>query len=252
MRVIAIANGAGSAGKSATAAALAALESAAGRRVLVIDADGQATVTAWLGGSPSADTIAGVFDRSATLADLAVASGVPGVDLIPASDMLDEAMTRLRGHGLELRLKVALSGAAERWDTVLIDCPGTISLITIAAMVAATHVVSVTIPTLKEIGGIARLQTSITDVAEALNPDCHLAGIIPCVVPRGAGNVYTEALNLLSEAYGNIVTPPVRRTARVPESFHEGQPVTVWAPREAVSEDYRAVHADLLTKGVFQ
>lgn len=249
MRVIAIANGAGSAGKSATAAALAALEAETGRRVLVIDTDGQATVTNWLGAEPSHDTIARVFDRTAILTELAVATPIPGIEVIPASDMLDEAMARITGPGLELRLKTAIRRAEGRWDTIIIDCPGSIGLVTIAALVAASDVVSVTVPTLKEIRGIGRLNAAIADVAEALNPDCRLTGIVPCVVPSNAGNVYKEAMGLLRETYGEIVTRDVRRTARVPESFHEGQPVTLWAPKAPIADDYRAVHKTLLNTG---
>lgn len=252
MNIIAIANGAGSAGKSATAAALAHLEAQAGRRVLVIDADGQATVTSWLGGEPSEDTIARVFDRTAQLVDLVQPTAVDNVEVVPASDVLDEAMTRIVGPGREVRLRAALAKTTD-WDTVIIDCPGSISLITIAALVASTHVVSVTQPSTKEIGGIPRLQATITDLAEiALNPDAHLAAIVPCVVPSRAGNIYDEALSMLAQVYGDLVTPTVRRTAKVAESLHEGLPVTEWVPSAGVAEDYRAVHANLVAKGVFK
>lgn len=253
MNTIAIANGAGSAGKSATATALAHLEAQAGRRVLVIDADGQATATTWLGSDPSEHTIARIFDRSANLEDLAQETALAGVQVVPASDVLDEAMTRITGPGREMRLRTALGRTGDLWDTIIIDCPGSISLITIAAIVASTHVVSVTAPSMKEIGGIGRLQASIDEVAEVeLNVAAHLAAIIPCLVPSRAGRIYDEALEALGQVYKDLVTPTVRRTAKVPESFHEGVPVTEWAPREAVSDDYRAVHADLIAKGVFQ
>ncbi len=101
----------------------------------------------------------------------------------------------------------------------MIDCSGAAGIVTIAALAASTAILSVTQPTMKEISGLAKLEETISDVNEAYpsDPPRELIGIVPCIVPgAGSGLLYTQALELLGNGYGDLVTPPVRRSVRVP------------------------------------
>ena len=252
-RTTAIANQAGSAGKTTTAVTIAALLAAEhGRRVRLIDSDGQANATTALGvevgGGPS---LSEVLLGTASIADAEYPTKIEGLTLVPATSALDAAAVEVaRAVGGEQRLRRALANASDV-DNTLIDCPGALSVLTIGALVVADNSVTVTKPTIKELAGVPALEETIEDVRAAYNEALKLAAIVPCEVPaKGAGKVYEQALELLCTAYGDLVTPPVRRSARVPEAYSFGAPLHVHAPKEPVTEDYRAVVEHLLRHGV--
>lgn len=239
-QTIAVANAAGSAGKTTTTVTLAALLAAAGRRVLVIDGDAQATATFWLGVDEPTHTVGDLLHRRCSLADATTETNTAGVSLIPASPTVDADVIQLTTtRGGEQRMRLALNEAD--YDTVLIDCPGSINAVTLSALVAADAVITVTKPTLKEMGGIPQLEEIIADIAEAYNAQLSLAAIVPCEVPRSAGKGYDDMMGLLIETYPEMVTPSIRRTVRVMESHGNRTPLPTHAPHDGVTDDYQAV-----------
>ncbi|WP_232550060.1 ParA family protein [Propioniciclava soli] len=251
---LAVAGAAGSSGKSTTVAALAALLGEDGKKVIVVDADAQGTATQWLGLQPDEAefTLADVLLRKEPIARAIVQTDVPGVSIIPGNDTLHAVGLQLPAmHGGELRLRKALKGLPADVDVVLIDCPGSLQLVSISAMVAADHVLTVAFPTMKEIQGIPALIDALDEVRELLNDQVTLSGIIPCMVPPATqGKVYTEALAVLTRHYGSLVTPAVRRSSQVAVSHAAGVPLPVHAPRERVTKDYRDVFAWLREREV--
>ena len=254
MHVLAIANQAGSAGKTTTAVTIAALLAEQGYGVLLIDADGQANASAWLGVETASYTTGDVLHQRVSLAEACVTTTVPRLILLPSTQTLDaDAVNLARAVGGEQRLRLALDqlSEAERPDVVLIDCPGSMSVTTVAALVAATGVVTVAQPTLKELAGVPKLETTVADVAQAYRPGLTLGAVVPCIVPpSSSGTLYSESLALLRESYGALVTPPVRRSVRVPEAYAQRNPLPMHAPREQVTEDYRGVAKHLVAAGL--
>jgi len=93
--------------------------------------------------------------------------------------------------GREQRLRLALAGIDA--DVVLIDCPGSVSTITISALVAANAILTVTQPTMKEIAGVPEMLDAVQAVQEAFNPNLVFAGIVPCIVPPAThGKIYAD------------------------------------------------------------
>ena len=254
MSVVAVANAAGSAGKTTTATSLAATAALNGYRVLLVDLDGQATATEWV---TSPDMVVGatsgdVLLRRAALSDAVIGTTVPGLQLLPAARSLDTDQIELMSvvTGREQRLRLALRDATA--DTVILDCPGQISTVTVSALVAATYVVAVTQPTLKELRGLPALEDVVRDIDDAYGTGLSVAAVVPCMVPpRGAGALYEEAMTLLRNEYGDLVAPPVRRSVRVPEAHAQRRPVVVHDPTAPVAEDYRAVYQWLAKRGVW-
>lgn len=248
--IIAVPTAAGSAGKTTTVVSLAAILAQRGRRVLVIDGDPQATATEWLGvdpGEPRPDIGAVLLNRS-SLAD-ATLTTESGVHLVPASPGLDGDLIELgKVLGPEQRLRKVLAGVDA--DVVLIDCPGAISPFTIYALVAAGAVVTVTQPTMKELNGLPKLEALIDDVRGAYNDHLTLSAIVPCIVPAAnGGKVYADAMAQLQEVYSDLVTPPIRRSARIPEAHSQSLPLPLHAPADRATADYVAV-ADWLAARV--
>lgn len=252
--VVPIANMAGSAGKTTTAVTLAALLAESGREVLLVDVDPQSNATTWLGIDPDEVEISSgdVLMKRGTLDEAIVETSTPRLRLVPATPSLDgDAIALLGETGREQRLKLALRSCPDDVDVILIDCPGSMSLLTVSALVVATSVITVTAPSSKELEGIPKLEALIEEVAEAYNPDLRLGAVVPCIVPpASAGRLYTDALAALLEAYGEVVTPSVRKTVRAPEAMSHREALPTYAPRDGITDDYRAVLVALEKGGV--
>jgi chromosome partitioning protein len=251
MSTLSIANQAGSAGKSTTAVTLAALLAELGYSVRLIDLDAQSNASYHLGISQPALTSGDVLLNRATLAEAEIQTSVPGLTLVPASPQLDnDAVELARTLGGEQRLRLALE-AANVVDVTIIDCPGALSVLTIAALVASDFAITVTQPTIKELEGIPKMEQTIADVSGAYNPKLRLGAIVPCIVPPAtAGGLYGEAMQLLTDNYGELITPGARRSVRVPEAYSHQTPLTIHAPREPITDDYRAIAKALQDKGL--
>lgn len=250
--ILALANQAGSAGKTTSAVTLAALLAEAGHSVLLVDSDAQANASSWLGVDDPTHTLGDVLLRRVGAEDAIVDTDVPNLRLLPADARLDGDVVELaRVLGGEQRLRIALESLTVPADVTIIDCPGALSVLTINALVAADAVVTVAQPSIKELAGLPKLESTIEDVRGAYNPKLRLGAVIPCIVPSAnSGAAYVEALDLLRETYGDLVTHPVRRVVRVPEAYAHQRPLNLHAPTDKVTDDYRQVVKYLQTNGL--
>lgn len=253
MTVIAIANGAGSAAKTTTAVTLAALAAEAGRTVRLVDLDPQANATEWT--SPIdqwSRSVADVIEQNATIMDVEVEiEEHPGLRLVPADrrSMSGLEASLARSLGAEQRLRLALE-AADPVDLTIIDCPGSLAILTVSAMVAADSVLTVSMPTVKELSGLPNIRNLVDQVRVAYNPRLTIAGVVPCAVPpANAGRHYSDALQILIDQWNGDVTPPVGRSVTVPESYAARTPLTSYAPTSRPAQAYRDVYHWLVEHG---
>lgn len=263
MTVTVWANESGSVGKTTLAVCMATLAAQAGRRVRLIDLDPQANAS-WYLGCDGADrhvgdtllrrpTQHGGRHHAITLEEVEVKTDVPGLTLVPATSALKADVLELNRTSLaEMRLAKALENAAPV-DLTIIDCPGTAGVLTLAALIAADSVITVTRPSIKEATGIAELLDTIETVQRDVNPRLHLAAIVPNEVPS-SGNIYRDTLTTLqnSDDYQHLVTPPVRRSILVPESYSHQVPLPLYQPRSDVTDDCVAVFDWLMGHGVIR
>ena len=260
--VVAVANAAGSAGKTVTAVTLATLLAMRGRHVLLIDLDPQANATNYVGllvdDAPltavevlrqrasindAALPAAATLDHKAVTGTLRVLAGHGDLDVVEAE------LAALR-VGSQHRLRAVLKDLADV-DVVIIDCPGWIKTLTLNALVAADHVITTTYPTLKEARGIADLDGVIGQIADLYNPGLRLVGIVPCRTrPGSAGNLYRETMADLTALYGPLLAPSVRDAVAAPTSYKHQTPLPLWEPRHGITTDYIAVLDWLNAKGV--
>lgn len=265
MRVVSLMNPAGSTAKSTTAAAIAHLVAGQGRRVLAVDLDPQANLTAWLGGSTDTAGITQAVRATATndpaawpgidpqevQADLqrqvrrTIQTTAAGVSLIAADPSvrgLVRTWTDLRPHSERLLADLvdALSGD---YDVVVLDCKGDFGVLAEAALRASTDVVGVATPTTKALEGLQLL------AAEAAQVGTAMRAVIPVQIrhrSRGA-----DADDLYGVMRANWpTTPPVRGVASMEGAYLAGQPITQWDSRSPASEDYALVVTELVERGV--
>lgn len=264
MAVYAFGNQGGSAGKSTSVTTIGGILASRGRRVRIIDSDAQSNASTALGitTDPELSTpdrpmqlaklsTSDVLNQIASIDEAEVSTQIENLTLVPSSVELDSTAVELtKTWGGEQRLRRALV-AASPVDITLIDCPGALSILTVGALVAADFAITVTQPGLKEMAGIPAFEETIEQVRDSYNSTLRLAAIIPCVVPPpGQGKVYEMALDLLRETFGDLVTPSVRRSTRVPEAYSHQVPLHVHAPKAGVTEDYIRVIEYLTALGV--
>lgn len=246
MRITAVAAGKGGIGKTTTAAELVAELARRGVRVGAIDLDQQGNLSTLLGIEDTAElpgTTAEVLaGECSTQAAAVTVEGLPGVELLAGDDYLRS----LAGSLSPVRIRDLAQEWESRWDHVVIDCPPALDNLTLAAIVAADDLVSPVAPSRFALDGLARLAEVIAEqIAPQLNPAARVSWVVPMMVD-GRRRIDRESVELLAEDYHGRVTGPVRRSVAAEYAAVVGQPVSLYDPRAAVAQDYRAAAAQIL------
>jgi chromosome partitioning protein len=240
--VIAVVNEKGGTGKTTTAVSLTAALGELGQKVLLVDLDGQAASSRWLGVEEDDRLADALCDgkRFEPIRDL-----LPGVSLAPASGRLDSVSHKLRPtQGGQLR-KV-LSEMTE-FDFILIDCPPSLSNRLIGnALLAATHVIVPVETSILALDGLKILLTTLEDVQEGFGHNIVLAGVLACRYDSRT-RLSRMILNELRRALpGKVFQTVIRENVRIRECPASGQSILTFASDSHAAKDYRALAKELL------
>jgi chromosome partitioning protein len=248
----------GGVGKTSTCYHAGGVLARGGRRVLLVDADPQASLTQGFFGPaatrdlPAAGTVAALFDpdHGAVPETLVRNTGFHGLDLVAGSRHLTRVnMTPPEEWGgLGGTLREALDELAGGYDVVLIDCPPNLHLCSWSAMTAASHVVVPLQPEDFGSQGLAPVQEAVAAVQAAPNPGLELAGYLLTMVDKRL-TVHQTYESMLRGLYGNTVfQASVPRAKDYVEAVASRQPVSAYKPRGAAAKAIQAVADELLTR----
>ncbi len=260
--ILAVANQKGGVGKTTTAINLGAALAERGRRVLLVDSDPQANLTAALGlpkEAPSTyelllgDVAAIDLIRSAAgaaLPDTALREGINGeepvLDIIPAAPELAGAEIELvslsERHG---RLSAALAMVAPVYDYVFIDCPPSLGLLTLNALAGADGVVAPVQCEYLALEGLSQLLETLRRVREAVNPRLRRLFLLMTMYDARTG-LAQSVVEEVRRHFPQIILPTiVPRTVRLGEAPSYGQSVLRYDPSGRGAAAYRALAAEL-------
>jgi chromosome partitioning protein len=248
MRTLAIANQKGGSGKTTTTVNLAAALGEKQRRVLVVDLDPQHSATAWLGLKEVGKGIYAMFAGNGSLPEVIQPTGIAGVELAPSSPWLVGVERLLAGEvGAETILRRNLERLpADRWDYLLVDCPPTLGILTINALVAVRELLVPVESHILALGGLAHLQHTVALVKERLNPELEVTGILACRVDARTRHAQ-EVVEHLRSRFGKVVYQTViRENVRLAECPSFGQPIIKYDTRSAGARDYRALADEII------
>ncbi|MBC7286936.1 MAG: ParA family protein [Armatimonadetes bacterium] len=247
MRTIALANQKGGTGKTTTAVNLGAALAEKGRRVLLIDLDPQAHLTAHLGIEDASPTVASVLMGRVQLPNVIRETAVARLDLVPSGlDLAGAEVALAEQVGRDLVLRRAFVHLPDRYDYVFIDCPPSLGLLTVNALAAVSELF---IPVQLEwlaLRALSQLLETVDVVRERLNPDLQITGVIACMY-KARRLLCAQVMEALRDHFGDLVFETViRENIRLAEAPSHGLPVTVYDPGARGTEDYRRLALEVM------
>ena len=249
-RIVAVANQKGGVGKTTTAVNLAASLALSGSRVLLVDLDPQGNATMGSGIDKN-DLESSIYDW---LIDGMALESVSrrcqgGYDLIPGNtDLTAAELELLRQERREFRLRERLAAAADRYDYVIIDCPPSLNILTLNALIAATGVL---IPMQCEyyaLEGLTALLDTIEGVRRRGNPDLAIEGLLRTMYdPRNS--LTRDVSRQLIQYFGDkVFRTVVPRNVRLAEAPSHGLPVVLYDRHSRGAVAYMALAGEMRRK----
>ena len=248
-KIIAIANQKGGVGKTTTSINLSAALAAQGKKVLIIDTDPQGNATSGFGVEKNEldNTVYELMLGECTIKECILSEVIPNLDMLPTNvNLAAIEIETIDVENKEYILKNELDWIKDKYDFILIDCPPSLSMLTVNAMSAAD---SVLVPIQCEyyaLEGLSQLIHTINLVKSRLNEDLEMEGVV--------FTMYDSRTNLSAEVVENvkenlqekIFDTVIPRNIRLAEAPSFGKPITEYDPKSAGSVSYISLAQEII------
>ena len=248
-RVIAIANQKGGVGKTTTAINLSACLAEAGQKVLVIDIDPQGNTTSGLGIAKDEmeKTIYQVILQEVEIEDAICRNAFENLDVLPSNVNLAGAEIDLIGiDEREYILKKAIDKIRENYDYVIMDCPPSLSMLTVNAMTAADTVLVPIQCEYYALEGLTQLIHTINLVKKRLNPELELEGVVFTMYDSRTNLSLQVVENVKDNLKQNIYKTIIPRNIRLAEAPSHGLPINIYDTKSTGAESYRLLAQEVM------
>ena len=223
-----------------------------GKKVLAIDIDPQGNTTSGLGTDKNAveNTLYELLLGEAEIKDTIIKNVVDNVDLIPSNMNLSGAEIELVGlEDKEFILKKITDKLRRKYDYIIMDCPPSLSMLTINALTAAT---SVLVPIQCEyyaLEGLSQLMHTIDLVKERLNPDLEMEGVVFTMYNARTNLSLQVVENVKDNLDQTIYKTIIPRNIRLAEAPSHGLPINIYDPKSSGAESYMLLAEEVIHKG---
>ena len=246
---IAIVNQKGGVGKTTTAINLGAFLADMGKRVLLVDVDPQANATSGVGVDINKieNSLYDLFNGTKDVLAVLYPTSIENLHLLPSSpDLSGLSVELMNVEGRELKLKNILAPIQDSYDYILIDCPPSIEMLTVNALVAANKVLVPVQCEYYSLEGLSRLINVLNIVKEDINPQLEVAGIVLTMFdPRTMLN--KEVVNETQKFFGDKVYKTIiPRNIRISEAPSYGQPISIYAKNSKGALAYKELAKELV------
>lgn len=251
MKVIAIANRKGGVGKTTTAINIATAMAAIGKKVLVLDLDPQGNATTSMGLDKkncefsSYDVLINSLDANKAI----IETQIPNFSIMPSKPSLAGAEIELIDvEKREYVLKKALSGISNMFDYVLIDCPPSLNLITINALVASGSVIIPLQCEFLALEGLTDLIKNINQIKKIFNPPLKVQGIVLTMFDK-RNNLSAMVEKDVREYFGDLVYQTlIPRSVRISEAPSHGKPILIYDFKSVGAQAYISLAKEVLKR----
>ncbi len=251
-RIIAVANQKGGVGKTTTAINLSACLAEKGQKVLVVDIDPQGNTTSGFGIDKEAltNTIYELILGECELSDCLIKNIIDNLDVLPANVNLAGAEIDLIGvDNREYILRDKISETAKEYDFVVIDCPPSLTMLTVNAMTTANTVLVPIQCEFYALEGLSQLLHTIDLVRERLNPELEMEGVVFTMYDSRTNlslQVVENVKDNLNQAIYKTIIP---RNVRLAEAPSHGMPINLYDSKSAGAESYRLLADEVMHRG---
>lgn len=248
-RVIGVVNQKGGVGKTTTSVNLATYLAAMGKYVLLVDLDPQANATSGLGFRLDNDhlNIYNVLVDELEPTPILKKTLILGYDLLPASQSLAGATVELVGmQDREFKLKQALNKVRTNYDYILIDCPPSLGLLTVNALVASEYVLIPVQTEYYSLEGLSQLLKTIGLIKQGINPDLQVLGILLTMYDK-RNQLSRRVLKEIHRNFqGKIFEAVVPRTISLAEAPSFGKTILQYDPGSKGAKTYRLLAQEIV------
>ena len=251
-RIIAVANQKGGVGKTTTSINLSACLAEAGQKVLVVDVDPQGNTTSGLGVDKNnvENTIYEMMLGECTVEESILKDVLENLDVMPSNVNLAGAEIDLIGvDEREYILQKAMEKVRANYDFIIVDCPPSLSMLTVNAMTASDTVLVPIQCEYYALEGLSQLIHTINLVKQRLNPDLEMEGVVFTMYDARTNLSLQVVENVKENLKQTIYKTIIPRNIRLAEAPSHGVPINLYDPKSAGAESYRLLADEVIHRG---